>query len=501
MLLASAVFLMAWRNDEAAPARAHAVEGAKGRSTYRNRALLPPPPAPKQASAPKPTISGYVFSTEGDPVAGATVIAMTFQTAGNLLSTAGSAQSDERGRFQLALPEGTYQLSATMEGYGSTSAPAHSGATVSLVLPKSGAVIGHVYDERKEPVRRFTITAVTSLPEMLPAPPPLWTKTFDSPDGSFRADQFPNWAVFLKVTAAGRAPSFSPALTVGPGETKEVDISLSSGCTLVGKVEDKTGLPLPDVLVDAESRLGAGSNSELSMASADAVQQAMSEMDGGFRLEHVPMGDVRVRAYDGANAVTTLSLKITECDKLDPIKVVMSPGGGIAGVARRADGSPLSGARLVLHGRATGFVENVSDADGRFRFEELPPGMARLELRYGEQSMMRPVRVKDGEITELELNLYEEGTGEIRGHVTARDKPLAGVKLMVTGKHGQKGGVSVYYPVTGEAGDYRVPSLPDGGYVITALSTMEGEVAHVNAGGVTTVNLDVSTKPASGDTK
>jgi hypothetical protein len=90
--------------------------------------------------------------------------------------------------------------------------------------------------------------------------------------------------------------------------------------------------------------------------------------------------------------------------------------------------------------------------------------------------------------------------GEIRGRVSAGDKPLAGIKLMVTGKHGQKGGISVHYPVTDEDGAYRVPSLPDGGYVITALSTMLGETVYVGAGGVTTVNLDVARKGGAGDT-
>jgi hypothetical protein len=45
-----------------------------------------------------------------------------------------------------------------------------------------------------------------------------------------------------------------------------------------------------------------------------------------------------------------------------------------------------------------------------------------------------------------------------------------------------------------------VPALPDGGYVITVLSTMLGETAYVDAGGVTMVDLDVRAKAASTDT-
>jgi hypothetical protein len=499
-LLAGVIFLFARQKSRAAPAQEARPAAAKGPSTYQNRSLLPSSPSPARQEAPKPTITGNVYSTDGAPIPGATVVAATFQAAGNLVSTASSAQSDARGRFELTLPEGTYQLTASMDGYGTTFASAHSGGRVSLVLPKSGVITGHVHDERRQPVRHFTIEVLSPLPELVPAPPPLWSKTFDSADGSFRVDQLPDWSVILKATAEDHAPAFSAQLAVEPGQTTDVNLSLSSGCTLTGKVEDRAGLPLPRVLVDAESRLVAGSSGDGPLSPADAVQKPQSEMDGSFRLEHVPMGEVRVRAYDGSNAVTTVGLQIIDCAELAALKVVMSPGGSIAGVARGADGAPLSGARILLQARSTGFVDTATDAEGRFRLDDLPAGMARLEVRHEGRSMMRPVQIKDGEVNTLDLKLYEEGRGEIRGRVSAGDKPLAGIKLMVTGKHGQKGGISVHYPVTDEDGVYRVPSLPDGGYVITALSTMLGETVYVDAGSVATVNLDVARKGGAADT-
>ncbi|WP_437665047.1 carboxypeptidase regulatory-like domain-containing protein [Sorangium sp. So ce1182] len=498
---ATALLLVRPRGEETLSASSEA-EGEPRRrtSTYRNRAILPPsaPSGPREPASPLTV--GDVYDTDGNALAGATVIATTFEVAGNIPSTARSVKSDERGRFELSLPDGTYQLKADLAGYGPTNAVAHSGDTVSLVLSRSGVITGRVLDERKEPVRRFTIDVLSAVPDDVPAPPPMWSRTFDSPDGSFRIGQLPPWDVIIKATAEELAPAFSEALSVEAGDTAAVELSLSRGCLLSGRVEDQSGTPLPGVFVDAEARLGAGSLSELTMRSAADVQQTRTEDDGTFRLDHVPTGDVRVRAYDGSYAVTTLALAISDCGKLEPVKVVMSSGGSIRGVARRDDGTPISDARLTVLARSIGFVSVTTDAEGRFLVDDLPAGMTRIELREGSRATMVSVSLKEGETVNRDISLFGKGTGEVRGRVTAGNKPLAGIQLIIATNRGRQRGFERHTPVTDQDGTFRVPSVAAGDYVITATSAAVGRAIRVDEGSVATANLDVTPRPASEDT-
>ncbi|WP_437737559.1 MSCRAMM family protein [Sorangium sp. So ce1335] len=499
---AAAVLLLARPGAEGTLSASIEAEGEtpKKASTYRNRAVLRPAAPPGPRDPERPRIVGGVYDTDGNALAGATVIATTFEIAGNIPSAAGSVKSDERGRFELSLPDGTYQLKADLAGYGPTNAVAHGGDTVSLVLSRSGVITGRVLDERRAPVRRFTIDVLSDIPDDVPAPPPMYSSTFDSPDGSFRIDQIPLWDVILKVTAEEHAPTFSDSLYVEAGDTATVELSLSRGCPLSGRVEDQEGTPLPGVFVDAEARLGTSSLSELAMKSSADVQQTQTGEDGTFQLDHVPTGDVRVRAYDGSHAVTTLAMAISDCGKVEPVKVVMSPGGSISGVARREDGSPIPGAKLTLLARSIGFVSAMTDAEGRFHVDDLPDGMTRIELREGTRATMVSVNLKQGESVKRDISLFGAGTGELRGRVTAGDRPLAGIQLIIATNRGRARGFERHMPVTDQDGAFRVPSLAAGNYVISATGTAVGQAVSVDEGGVTAANLDVTPRPVSEDT-
>ncbi|XXX77060.1 carboxypeptidase-like regulatory domain-containing protein [Sorangium sp. So ce134] len=490
-----ALFLALRPADEPSAGAGSPVAGAEKRVRYRNRALLRGA-APAHKPEARPTISGHVYGTDGNTIAGVTVVASTFEIAGNVLSAAGSVKSDDSGRFELTLPDGTYQLSASAEGYGTTSTTAHPGEAVSIVLPKSGVVEGRVLDERGEPVRRFSIDVLSAVTAETPATPPLFSRTFESPDGSFRIEQLPSWEFTVRATAAEFAPAFSPLTAVRPGDVEKVDLTLSKGCTLTGRAVDASGAPLQGVYVDAESLLVAG---EMSNVAMEAAAQAQTEEDGTFSLPHVPTGTVVVRGYDGSNAVSSTEIEISSCDGVQPVKLVMSPGGSLAGVARDADGKPIAGARLSLVHRPIGFVNTVSDAEGRFHFDQVPSGPLRVMMRRGEQVVLVGVEIEEGKTIHRDIAFPPRGEGEIRGRVTVGGKPLPGARLLLVTAVSEDGALGMFYPITAEDGSYRASGLPTGPYLVSVESTSVGTGVPVKPGEVATADLQVVDPPSVKD--
>lgn len=492
--LAGAVLFLLLRpsGEEAATGASAPVAGAEKRARYRNRALVHRSAPEQRQEAARPTIRGHVYGTDGGALAGATVVASSFEIAGNVLTAAGSVKSDEGGRFELTLPEGTYQLNASAEGYGATLITAHSGQTVSLVLPKSGAIEGRVLDEKGEPVRRFAIDVLTPATDDNPAVPPLFSRSFESEDGAFRVTDLPSWAVIVRATAADHAPVFSAPVMAGPSEVAKVELTLSKGCTLTGRAVDPSGAPVPGVFIDAESLIAAG---QMSNVALEAAAQGETQDDGSFVLPNVPRGKIAVRGYDGANAVSTAEVDVSDCDSAPPVKLVMSPGGSLTGVARGADGEPLAGARLTLMHRPIGFVNTTSDAEGRYRFEQVPPGPLRMMAEHADRVKVVDLEVQEGKETELDVTLPPGGTSAIRGQVTAGGRPLQGVRIMLATPTDERGGIGLYYPTTAEDGSFHVTSLPAGLYMINVESTITGTGVQVKPGEVATVELKVADLP------
>ncbi|WP_437648967.1 carboxypeptidase regulatory-like domain-containing protein [Sorangium sp. So ce362] len=494
--LALAAFLLFRPKHDAPTAARREPAAAQKRSGYVNRTQWKVPAAHPAEPAPEaPSISGTVYDLTGAPLAGAAVIATTFEVAGNFPTTAASAQTDGDGRFELRVPNGTYNLVGNKEGYGPTITIAHSGDDLALVLPRSGIVKGHVYNERKEPITRFSVDVIALSPDSTAAPAPLLSKRFEGPDGAFHIDQLPGWAVILRVTASDYAPAFSSLVHTKADETRDIELTLTSGCTLTGTVRDESGAPVAGVFLDAEARRFAGVASQGSM---DAASEAQSDLDGRFRLEHVPAGEILVRGYAGGYATTTASVQVSGCDDLAPIDLVMSTGGSIVGVVRGSDGKPAAGVRLMASHRSIGFVNTVTDAEGRYRIEQLPPVSVRLELIDTAQRTVVHVGVKDGETVEQNLALLAKGSGEIRGRITSGGKQLRGLQVQVVCNQGDSG-LDMRYLTTGGDGTYRATDLPDGTYMVFVSSTMRASSAHVRGGSVAEVNLDLVEQPKPAD--
>lgn len=474
------------RGDPESDSRAKPVLAGSKRQRYENRAVWS---SGRGAAAPAVTsIRGRVYAMDGQPIAGARVSAATFRVAGNRSTPAAVAETNGDGRFELSLPDGSYFLTGEREGFGPAQTIAHSGEEVGLVLPKSGIVEGRIKDERGQPVTRFSIDVLSASIDQMAAPTPFVSRRFESVDGSYRIAELPDRGVFLRVTAAGHAPTISDIMKVSPGTTQKLDLSLSAGCTMRGVVKDTAGAPVSDVAVNAELRRSAG---VMGTASVDATSADESDAEGRFVLENVPFGSVMLRAYHGRHAVSTMLFEVETCEQDLGVELTVGSGGALDGVVRDTAGKPVAGAKLSLSNRAVGFINGVTDAEGRYRFDKLPAGGMRLEAMRGDQRTAVFITIPEEGTETKDLVFQAEGTGEIRGRVTSGGTPLAGMAITAV-TSAAKGVLGSRHAVTDAGGYYRITGVPKGTYGVLAASLSKVVTAGVEEGEVTTADLDIA---------
>lgn len=482
-----AYFALRPRSREEQPTEPGAGDLAE-KPRYQNRAVW----QSADGSRPRvPLVKGTVYAEGGHPVEGVTVSATTFAIAGNQNHLAGRVKTDHLGKFELNLPDGTYFLNADKEGYGSTLALAHSGDEIGMVLLQSGAAEGKITNERGEPVTRFSIDMIGPSTEDMAAPAPFVSKRFESADGSYRMTQLPDRPMYLRVTAEGYAPAYSDPMKPAPGVTHRTDLTLTAGCVLTGTVEDESGKPLVDVLVDAEMRKSAGVIGDTSL---DAASKDVTGTDGAFRLANVPTGSLLVTAYEMDHAPTDLALQIERCEDVKPIVLRMSAGGGLSGVVRDRDGNPVAGAKMMLMNRVIGFVNTRSDKEGKYRFDRLPAGTMRVEAHRGVERIQAQLAIEADKVTERDLTFSPGGEGEIAGRIVASGKPLSGVQLLIAKSAGD-GLINMFYPVTGPDGTYKVTGLIDGMYAVLVSSMNQVSSARIDSGSKMTVDFEVTHRP------
>lgn len=482
---------LVWRPKGEEPDPGEQDESAvAGKPKYQNRGVWQGEGGPR---ARVPAVKGTVYDEAGRPIEGVVVTATTFALAGNQNHLAGRAKTDFGGKFELALPDGSYYLNADKEGYGSTLAMAHSGDEVGMVLLDSGAAEGKVTNERGEPVTRFSIDVIGPSTDDMAAPAPFVSKRFESADGSFKITQLPDRVMYLRVTAEGHAPAYSEAMKPEPGVTQRADLVMNTGCILTGVVEDEDGRPLMDAFVDAELRRSAGVIGDTSL---DAASKDVTANDGAFRLANVPLGNILIQAYQQDHAPAMQLIQIERCEDVQPIRLRMGAGGSLTGVVRDARGNPVFGAKLTLMNRTVGFVNTKSDREGRYRFDRLPPGVMRVEAQRGQERAVAPVMVEAGKAAERDLKFSRKGDGTIEGRVLANGKPLPGIQLLIAKSAGE-GLMNMYFPVTDGEGRYRVSGLTGGMYAVLITSMNQVSSARIENGEPATVDFEVTKRPVA----
>ncbi|MFT4513119.1 MAG: protocatechuate 3,4-dioxygenase beta subunit [Planctomycetota bacterium] len=242
------------------------------------------------------------------------------------------------------------------------------------------------------------------------------------PDGTYVCQiEADNFAKSYSLPVRFRAPP-TPGAALGtpapqqPGTLQRIQVTVTTGCTLRGRVLDDRGAPIVGATVTTQTPGTMPDSPMLRMMDRwvpKRISERIRETDGNgyFQFERIALTTYQLQ-IEHPEACRTFVRKI-DCKQpgeltLSPI--TMSHGSAITGFAR-ADGRIAGQMKVVLTTPQTApadkslRLETVTDGEGRYRFtRRIPPGS--YELRAAVVGTTSP----DSEIFQQLLQLKRSST-------------------------------------------------------------------------------------------
>lgn len=434
--------------------------------------------------------AGQVVDANGAPIADATVhlrpttgrFLDCIRAWSDLLPT---ARTDERGRFRVDhLPAGPYRVEAWATGRQRTSRPAalpiENGITAdagALVLQPGHRLAGIVLGPDGAPQADAEVR-IRNAPS---AGAGVLVRAFarTAADGSFGLDHLPDRA--LRVEVAARGCLLWAREPIDPAVDQPLRVELEPGLSLAGRVVDaETREPVTHFTFVVQA-----TNPDLEddnpMPAAPAGLPAPTAHAGGRFVEHgLDAGHYRVGIQAPGRAWSqSAPIRLQPGDSPELV-VELVRGLSLAGVVVGADRSPLAGARVELRragadpkpptvglpGPADASSEPLvratnTDAQGRFRFDDLAPATFALHARHAGHVPHRSAPFAlDGPRDPIEVALSPAAT--LAGTVQAGPGPT-GIQVLAYG-----GAERVHVVRATADGQFRIEGLAPGAYLVRA---------------------------------
>ncbi|HEU4732131.1 MAG TPA: carboxypeptidase-like regulatory domain-containing protein [Kofleriaceae bacterium] len=336
-------------------------------------------------------IEGRVLDGDGHPVAGAVVRSLIAGTGGQgPTEVSAEVDRDKLRRFsgRTAAPVPVSSPGA-LDGDPQFIARGELGVLVGPIppIPPPGAHVAQA-----------AVAVDPSLagePPALPADPArasIWTT---GPDGKYRIRGFGKARVHVLAAAPGFAEARSRQVALEAGQViAGVDLVLTPGTLLVGKVTDQHGSPVVGAQVVA-TPVGAAGAGAHDAAARDASGQgaalgaevtAFTDDAGTYKLGPVTGTiDLHASAFGHGEARRTIELAAvrgaTPAERHEDLLLVVADA-IVAGILEDATGAPVGGAHIDVVGGVSDGRHAVVAADGTFSIDLLPAGHLRLHIEH-----------------------------------------------------------------------------------------------------------------------
>jgi len=373
------------------------------------------------------------------------------------------------GSFELTdVPAGKWKVVATAPTYRSAEVAGieiGEGETkegIVLQLKKGASVSGRVLDPRRVGVPNASVSwsegpgvgqvlAAAAIGRLAGT----GTAVSTDADGRFRLDGVSPG----KITVAAEHPDYlDTSREVEVDDDATVELTLSAGGSIAGTVVGKDGRsPVPGAQVTI-AEPGGGFDLGSDSSRSDAA--------GNFLLEHLKPGRYRVSAKSNAGGSSSKEVILAESQRVDGVLLQMEGGATVRGTVSGLPAARLGGIRIYATG--TDYEDNaITDSDGRFTLNDVPPGVVRLYALASFPSgrtTSKNVEIPEGG-GEVPVEIAFEGSSRLAGRVTRGDRPVPGVFLTAMSE-GPAAGENRASAQTDDNGQYVLEGLADGDYQV-----------------------------------
>ncbi len=291
------------------------------------------------------------------------------------------------------LAPGTYQLQLADSSLGSVNADVtiNSGETtqINLLLPEVFALRGVILDEAGDTVPEarimFQAPPGHAMPRMRDTASMVHRHARSNRDGRFTLEGLPRGEALLTVQAE-RYVALSDTVTL-PEERAALSFTLSRGLTVGARLIDEAGDPVAGVTL--QLRPDHRDTDRLTSRWGSGRLEAESDADGRLAIEALSEG-LYIVTVDAPEHYADLEPLEISAGTVDLGDLQLNRGQAVAGIVTEADGAPVSGARIYLHGTRTpsgptktsSFISRQAQTqnDGSFRIGGLPEGRYRVQI-------------------------------------------------------------------------------------------------------------------------
>jgi uncharacterized GH25 family protein len=363
-----------------------------------------------------------------------------------------TAKTDPQGGFEVkGLREGSYLLSAGAKGYFSLKSKlvevSEKGERVfNLTLEQGSSIAGRVLDTAGNPIAAAVVRPSVAIPNGG------WNQEISSlvnslrdlnaqtdAEGRYRLEGLSAHTGY-SVAASHRdyASSTVEGLNLGAKESLEdVELKLTRGGTVKGRVLDENGAGIPGANVSANLERPPGEDQPQFFFANQGGSSATTDREGGYTLAHLAAGSygLRAQAKDRMSA-TRGQVTVAEERTLEGIDITLGAGEVLSGRVVDGDGNAIAGATIQVFDRDS--AQGRSDAEGRFTLKGLKAGRFSVNVSksgFEPQNLQLEVPGKETLFTLVRA-------GRIAGNVQAKGREsLPGFQIMAT-RRDASGGIS-----------------------------------------------------------